>query len=33
MNQEALKAYDQIIDLDSKFLDVRSRIERLKQPS
>jgi len=33
MNQEALKAYHQVIDLDSTFLDVRNRIERLKRPS
>ena len=33
MNQEALKLYHQVIDLDSTFLDVRNRIERLKQPS
>ncbi len=33
MNQEALKAYHQIIDLDSNYLDVRNRIERLKRPS
>ena len=33
MNQEALKAYHEIINLDNTFLDVRSRIERLRQPS
>jgi len=33
MNQEALKAYHQVIDLDSTFLDVKNRIERLKRPS
>jgi len=33
MNQEALKAYHQVIDLDSTFLDVRNRIERLKRLS
>jgi tetratricopeptide (TPR) repeat protein len=33
MNQEALKLYHQVIDLDSTFLDVRNRIERLKRPS
>jgi tetratricopeptide (TPR) repeat protein len=33
MNQEALHAYHQVIDLDSNFLDVRNRIERLKRPS
>jgi tetratricopeptide (TPR) repeat protein len=33
MNQEALKAYQQVIGLDSNFLDVRNRIERLKRPS
>jgi tetratricopeptide (TPR) repeat protein len=33
MNQEALKLYHQVIDLDSTFLDVRNRIERLKPPS
>jgi tetratricopeptide (TPR) repeat protein len=33
MNQEALNAYHQVIDLDSSFLDVRNRIERLKRPS
>ncbi len=32
MNQEALRAYHQVIDLDSHFLDVRNRIERLKRP-
>jgi tetratricopeptide (TPR) repeat protein len=31
--QEALKAYDQVINLDSNFSDVRNRIERLKSPS
>lgn len=33
MMQEALKAYHQIINLDSNFLDVRNRIERLKNAS
>lgn len=33
MNQEALKVYHQVITLDSGFLDVRNRIERLKRPS
>jgi tetratricopeptide (TPR) repeat protein len=33
MMQEALKAYNQVINLDSDFLDVRNRIERLKSPS
>ena len=33
MNQEALKAYHQVIDLDRNFLDVRNRIERLNRPS
>jgi tetratricopeptide (TPR) repeat protein len=33
MNQEALNTYHQIINLDSNFLDVRNRIERLKRPS
>ena len=33
MNQEALKTYHQVVDLDSNFLDVRNRIERLKRPS
>lgn len=31
--QEALKAYHQVINLDSNFSDVRNRIERLKSPS
>ncbi len=33
MPQEALKAYHQVINLDSDFLDVRNRIERLQSPS
>ncbi len=33
MIREAVKAYHQIIDLDSDFLDVRNRIERLKSSS
>ncbi|MFQ5841742.1 MAG: tetratricopeptide repeat protein [Thermodesulfobacteriota bacterium] len=33
MMQEALKAYHQIINLDSDFMDVRNRIEHLKSAS
>lgn len=33
MIQEAVKAYHQVIDLDSNFLDVRNRIERLQSSS
>jgi len=33
MMQEALKAYHQVINLDSHFSDVRNRIERLKSAS
>jgi lipopolysaccharide biosynthesis regulator YciM len=33
MPQEALKAYHQVINLDSEFLDVRNRIERLQSAS
>ena len=33
MMQEALKAYNHVISLDSDFLDVRNRIERIKSSS
>ncbi|UCD71549.1 MAG: tetratricopeptide repeat protein [Syntrophobacterales bacterium] len=33
MIQEAVKVYQQVINLDSEFMDVRNRIERLKRAS